>query len=106
VDRYLQREQDGTIRVSPHLAEAVRWRRVNLQDEQQMAAVGSAHAVLCRNVLIYFRDETAVKVVGRLSDALVPGGVLLVGVSESLLRYATNLVCEEHGNVFLYRRPA
>jgi chemotaxis protein methyltransferase CheR len=106
VERYLRREQDGTIRVAARLAEAVQWRRVNLQDGHQVGAVGAVQAIVCRNVLIYFRDETAVKVAARLSDALDPGGVLLVGVSESLLRFGTNLVCEEHGNVFLYRRPA
>ena len=104
VERYLRREPDGAIHVRAGLAEAISWRRVNLQDPAQVAAVGPAHAVLCRNVLIYFSDETAAKVVERLADALHPGGLLLVGISESLLRYGTNLLCEEHGNVFLYRR--
>jgi len=34
-----------------------------------------------------------------------PGGLLLVGASESLLRYGTSLACEEHGGAFFYRRP-
>jgi chemotaxis protein methyltransferase CheR len=106
VERYLVRERDGAVRVAPRLAAAVQWRRVNLHDAGQVAAVGVADLVLCRNVLIYFRDETAVKVVARLSDVMPPGGVLLVGISESLLRFGTKLVCEEHGNVFLYRKPA
>jgi chemotaxis protein methyltransferase CheR len=92
--------------VTPALGEAVRWRQVNLQSREQVAAVGPADVVLCRNVLIYFSEATAVRVVGRLSDLLVPGGVLVVGVSESLLRFGTNLSCEEHGNVFHYRKPA
>jgi chemotaxis protein methyltransferase CheR len=106
VERYLHREPDGSIRVAGGLAEAITWRRVNLQDPAQVAAVGIADAVVCRNVLIYFSDETAVRVVERLSAALHRGGLLLVGISESLLRFGTNLLCEEHGNVFLYRRPA
>jgi chemotaxis protein methyltransferase CheR len=104
--RYLDREPDGSVRVAPALTEAVRWRRVNLQDLRQVMAVGEVEFILCRNVLIYFRDETVVQVVARLSEILRPGGVLLVGVSESLLRFGTNLVCEERGNVFLYRKPA
>ncbi len=105
-ERYLRREADGTYRVAPRLLEAIAWRRVNLQDERQVRAVGAVDFVLCRNALIYFRDETAIRVVERLSSVLVPGGVLLVGISESLLRFGTELQCEEHGNVFLYRRPA
>jgi chemotaxis protein methyltransferase CheR len=93
------------VRVAPELAEAVQWRRVNLNAPEEVAGVGSAHFVVCRNVLIYFRDETVVQVVARLSDVIHPGGALVVGVSESLLRFGTTLVCEEHGNVFLYRKP-
>lgn len=104
--RYLRRERDGAVRVDPRLVEAVQWLRVNLASPGELGAVGRAHFVLCRNVLIYFRDETAVRVVNRLSDVLHPGGVLLVGLSESLLRFSTRLACEEHGQVFLYRRPA
>jgi chemotaxis protein methyltransferase CheR len=103
--RFLRRAPDGTVRPDSGLAEAIRWRQVNLADPAQVASVGPADVILCRNVLIYFRDETAVQVVSRLEGALPPGGVLLVGVSESLLRFGTGLICEEHGNVFLYRKP-
>jgi chemotaxis protein methyltransferase CheR len=106
VERYLSRERDGTVRAAPRLVDAIRWRRINLQDPAQVDGVAPAEFVLCRNVLIYFRDETAVRVVTRLSDAMRPGGVLLIGVSESLLRFGTHFLCEEHGNVFLYRKPA
>lgn len=105
VERYLRREPDGAVRVEPRIVEAVQWRRVNLHDDAQVRAVGPVDVVLCRNALIYFRDETAVRVVERLSRVLVPGGVLLVGVSESLLRFGTQLACEERGSVFLYRKP-
>ena len=55
-------------------------------------------------MLIYFRDETARRVVQTLSERLRPGGTLLVGVSESLLRLDTALHCEEHDRVFVYRK--
>ena len=41
-----------------------------------------------------------------LVDRLTPTGALFVGVSESLLRFGTSLRCEEHGNVFYYRRAS
>lgn len=104
--RYLRRDPDGMVHVAAELRESVAWRRVNLLDADQVRAAGPADVVLCRNVLIYFSDETAVRVVTNLADALRPGGVLLVGVSESLLRFGTRLACEEHGSVFLYRKPA
>jgi len=102
--RYLRREPDGTYTVARDIVDAVAWRRVNLLDPAQVAAVGPVDFVLCRNVLIYFSDTSAARVVERLAGQLRPGGALLVGVSESLLRLGTSLECEEHGRVFVYRK--
>jgi chemotaxis protein methyltransferase CheR len=104
VDRWLQQEK-GHVRVVPALREAVRWCRINLMDATDVRSLGAFDVILCRNVLIYFRDETARALVERLATSLVPGGVLLVGVSESLLRLGTSLEFHEHRGVFLYRRP-
>jgi chemotaxis protein methyltransferase CheR len=97
-------EQDGGFVVAPALLEAIAWRRLNLVDASAVNALPEQDLILCRNVLIYFRDETARKVVHSLKARLAPGGVLLVGVSESLLRLDTGLACEEHAGAFLYRK--
>lgn len=94
----------GSIEISPFLREAIEWRRVNLVDAAAIAALGQFDVVLCRNVLIYFDDVTTRRVIQHLSDSLVPGGVLMVGVSESLLRFGTSLASEERRGVFFYRR--
>jgi chemotaxis protein methyltransferase CheR len=54
-------------------------------------------------VLIYFRDEQILRLIDHLADHLARGGLLAVGVSESLLRFGTRLVCEERGGAFFYR---
>jgi chemotaxis protein methyltransferase CheR len=96
---------EGKPRVRADLLAAVEWRRVNLVDPQAVAALGVFDMILCRNVLIYFTDETARRVVDSLAQALVPGGHLLVGTSESLLRFGTALVCEEKRGAFFYSKP-
>jgi chemotaxis protein methyltransferase CheR len=103
--RYLRREADGSLLAPRRLFEAIDWRRLNLTDPAQVAAMAPFDAVLLRNVLIYFSDETAARVIASVSGALVRGGILFVGVAESLLRLGTSLACEEHANVFLYRKP-
>jgi len=98
---------DGTptqVRVRPALSESIRWERVNLVDRATVAALGAFDVILCRNVLIYFTDDTAARVVDTLGGALRPGGLLLVGVSESLLRFGTSLRCEERGGAFFYQK--
>jgi chemotaxis protein methyltransferase CheR len=96
---------DGdALRVVPEVRHAVHFRQINLRDDATIATLGNFDAVLCRNVLIYFRDQLVKEVVARLSDRLVPGGHLLVGASESLLRLGTSLACVERGGTFLYLR--
>lgn len=101
--RWIRREGDR-IRIDRSLCDAIDWRRVNLIDPAAVAALGQFDAVVARNVFIYFSDDTVREVVRALGNALVPRGLLLVGASESLLRYGTALACEEHGGAFFYRR--
>lgn len=99
--RWLE-QVDGRARPKQELVDAVEWRRINLVDEGAVAKLGQFDAILCRNVLIYFQDETARRVVASLTQALKPGGQLVVGTSESLLRFGTALSCEERRGVFFY----
>jgi chemotaxis protein methyltransferase CheR len=94
------------VSVNPTLLAAVSFRQLNLLDGDGVQALGPIDFILCRNVLIYFRDVTATRVVDQLARQLRPEGVLVVGISESLLRFGTALACEENSGVFLYRKPA
>jgi chemotaxis protein methyltransferase CheR len=95
---------ERSITIDRSLLEFIRWKQLNLIDAAAIAALGRLDWILCRNVLIYFRDETAARVVNTMAQQLRPGGVLLVGVSESLMRFGTALSCEEHAGVFSYRK--
>jgi chemotaxis protein methyltransferase CheR len=103
-ERYLTVDARA-VRIEPALIADIDWRQINLIVPDQVASVGLCDVILCRNVLIYFDDDTVLHVVESLGRQLRPGGVLLIGVAESLLRFPTSLVCEEHRGVFLYRRP-
>jgi chemotaxis protein methyltransferase CheR len=99
-------QEAGALIVQPSIRAAIRWRRLNLLDGPAVRALGEFDIVLCRNLLIYFREEVVRRVVAQLTQRLVPAGVLLVGVSESLMRFGTDLHCEEHDGVFVYRKAA
>jgi chemotaxis protein methyltransferase CheR len=100
--RYLDVVANGLV-VTPRIQRAVEFRALNLLDDAAIAKLGKFDVILCRNVLIYFSDEMVVRIVDKLARVLQPPGVILVGVSESLLRFGTSLVCEERGNSFFYR---
>ena len=96
---------DGaTASARSDLLERVSFSQVNLSDRDAVRRVGKVDVVICRNVLIYFRDSMIKSVIQTLTEALNPGGYLLVGASESLLRFGSELSCEEHGGAFFYRK--
>jgi chemotaxis protein methyltransferase CheR len=98
------RVEDGAVKLDEGLTQAIDWRRINLMDDDAVAALGQLDVIFCRNVLIYFSDDTVRQVVRRLTARLTPGGALFVGISESLLRFGPPLRCEEQNGVFLYRK--
>jgi chemotaxis protein methyltransferase CheR len=100
--RYLDQTAAG-VASTPRLRDAIQFRTGNLFDEAAVEQLGSFDAILCRNVLIYFSDASVVRVIERLRRSLARGGVIAIGVSESLLRFGTSLLCEEHAGSFFYR---
>lgn len=101
--RWIETE-GSTLVLSQRIRDAIQWRKLNLLSDSAVQAMAEMDLVLCRNVLIYFRDDVVRQVVNRLVGRLKPDGVLLVGVSESLMRFGTLVVCEEHAGAFVYRK--
>ncbi|MFT3698546.1 MAG: CheR family methyltransferase [Kofleriaceae bacterium] len=60
--------------------------------------------IFCRNVLMYFSPERCDAAIGRLVDALLPGGYLFLGHAETLRDRMHGLeLCHSHGT-FYYRK--
>jgi chemotaxis protein methyltransferase CheR len=85
----------------------VELRRHNLvTDEPLRAAEPGWHAILCRNVFIYFRRQRMAEICRRLTSALSPDGWLAVAASETLRGLDAPLAPEViQGRVF-YRKTA
>jgi chemotaxis protein methyltransferase CheR len=80
----------GTFRIGPNVRAAVRFQRENLVTSD-FAPLGTFDLIMCRNVLMYFKDETRRDVVTRLVARLGPTGHLFVGHSESLYSFDVGL---------------
>ena len=72
----------GTFLIGDELKRRVRFQQANLCGE--LPVLGSFDAIFLRNVMIYFDAQTKRQVVARLLPALKPGGLFMVGHSESL----------------------
>ncbi len=73
----------GMVRVKPHLAELIKFRRLNLMDDT-FPIKTPLDLIFCRNVMIYFDRPTQEKLVNKFHRYLRPGGYLFIGHSESL----------------------
>ena len=85
--KYLLRSKDETnltIRIVPELRAKTKFVWENLVRKPDTMPP-NMQFVFCRNTLIYFDTETQSKVVNRLVKHLVPGGILVLGHSESLI---------------------
>jgi chemotaxis protein methyltransferase CheR len=73
---------DGFVSVRPELRSMVKFGQLNLQSPV-WPAQERYDVIFCRNVVIYFDREFQKKLLQRMADLLVPGGLLMVGHSES-----------------------
>ena len=104
-DRYF-RPIGTEWQVDERLHSQIRWTTANLVDRGEVMPLARADAIFCRNVFIYFSDETIAKVVHWFAGGLADDGVLFLGASESLTRLGTDFELAEVGGAFAYVKSA
>lgn len=99
------RPEGALFRLDPQVAPMVSFRRLNLLKPEGFLPAGGFHAIFCRNVLIYFDAAAKRRTVATLTRLLRPGGVLIVGRSESLFNVPEAPPLLNLGGTLLYRKP-
>ncbi len=94
----------GGWKLSDHIARRVNFRRANLFESADVAALANAHVIFCRNVFIYFSRHSIRQTVAHIALQMPPGGCLCVGASESLLRMTTDFELREIAGALVYMR--
>ncbi len=74
--------------VADKIRKEVIYRKLNLMDNI-FPFSKKFHVIFCRNVMIYFDDETKDELVNKLYNHMETGGFLFIGHSESLNKEAT-----------------
>ena len=69
--------------INPELRAMVQHRSFNLLHD--FSQLGSFDVIFCRNVLIYFDQETKANVFGRLARIVEPDGFLVLGAAETVV---------------------
>ena len=94
----------GGWQLSDTVRSRVTFRRGNVLDTGFLAAE-SYDAIFCRNLLIYFDQETQVRVVDALARLLRPDGLLFVGPAETGLMLSLNYVSAQMPMAFAFLKP-
>lgn len=93
------------LSVVSHIRERCHFGQMNLMHEDASRLLGRADAIFCRNVLIYLDPHARRHVIDMFLERLYPGGVLLLGHSESLLNVSTAFELLHLKDDLVYRKP-
>ena len=102
--KYFTSNGDSTFSVRPEVKQRVRFANVNLYDGQRLKSIKEIDIILCRNVLIYFDENSKRKVIAGLYDSLNPGGYLAIGRSESLHNLTRAFRLENKDRMVFYKK--
>lgn len=80
--KYFQQTPNGW-QVKQDLRSWTSWKKLNLLEN--FSNLGPFDLVFCRNVLIYFDNETKAEILARACDILAPDGYLIMGAAETLI---------------------
>ncbi|GHG63388.1 chemotaxis protein methyltransferase [Alishewanella longhuensis] len=82
-------EAEGSFKVVAKLRERVQFAQINLN--KTLPDIGLFDVIMLRNVMIYFNQETKRQIVNRLRSRLKPGGYFIIGHSETLNGFQSDL---------------
>lgn len=93
--------KDNIFEIDPAIRSLITFKKLNLMQDWPMR--GKFDIIFCRNVMIYFGRNIQDILVRRFADILKPGGLLMIGHSENLLRAED--VFENLGQTIYRKRP-
>jgi chemotaxis protein methyltransferase CheR len=88
------------VKVDNKLQQLITFKQLNLMQDWPMN--GPFDVIFCRNVIIYFDKATQEMLFSRYYEMLKPGGLLILGHSESLGSYQKYF---ENANRTIFRKP-
>lgn len=96
--------QGGLWQVKDEIRSRVRFAELNLMNNY--ASLGKFNIVFCRNVLIYFSSQLKRDILRRIAQAMMPGGYLFLGSTETIASYSDAFDTVRHEGGIVYRLKA
>ncbi len=103
--KYFRNLPNGEYQINDDLRAAVEFTRVNLVDPADTRPYRGFDVIFCRNLLIYFDDLSRAKAAEVFYDALLPGGFICLGHSESMSRISSLFRVRKFPQAIVYQKP-
>lgn len=100
--KYFTKDDKDCWTVKPEIARFTQFQKLNLMDPVPFSE--PFHVILCRNVLIYQKVESKKEILKRLTEALAPGGYLILGSGESLIGLSDGYEQVSSEGAIIYRK--
>ena len=105
VKKYFRQLDDQRWQILDDLRDSVQFSRVNIMQSRETRPQGRFDVIFCRNVLIYFDDESRRLAAENLFENLHPGGYICLGHTESMSRISPLFEVCRFSDAIVYRRP-
>ncbi len=102
-DKYFS-QTGNEWRICTNIHRRINWSVANLSVPSDIQYLAQSHFVFCRNVFIYFSEESILKTVNFFYEKMFTPGYLFVSASESLLKLKTKFELEEVQRAFVYKK--
>jgi chemotaxis protein methyltransferase CheR len=106
-EEYFTRADEHRFELAPKIRRMVKFSRLNLVDDFYPSPENGTDRmdlIVCRNVLIYFREEAIQRIVDRFHESLVDSGWLVVGHAEPSQEIFHRFQVSNFPGTIVYRR--
>jgi chemotaxis protein methyltransferase CheR len=105
IRRYFTKQKDGLYRISDDILRSIDFSRGNVVDPVFMRQFRGVDVIFCRNMLIYFDDQSRRETIEAMYDCLSPGGYICLGHSESMSRISSLFRPRKYADCIVYQKP-
>jgi len=106
-EEYLQKYficEGDNYKVKFSVKKPIQFRHLNLMDDKKMRLISGIDFIFCRNVLIYFDENSRRAVVSNFYESLNNGGYIFLGHSESMSRISSAFTLRRKNGFIVYQK--
>ena len=100
--RYFSKDPQDRWKAAPSILSSIEYRKTNLKE--RFTNPRPFHLILCRNVLIYQTVAAKKEILSRITETLIPGGILALGSGESLIGLSSEYETLTVDGAIVYRK--